>query len=110
MSTLLELPKVEVFVGDGFKFLANKLSYDVIITDSSDAVGPVASLFLFRFFFANFRFFFSGHSATTDTAALGRTTDGHNDDDSWQGPAGHTSYRCGSLSPFLTASLSLEGH
>jgi len=46
MSALLESPKVEVFIGDGFKFLANnKSSYDVIITDSSDPVGPAASLF-----------------------------------------------------------------
>lgn len=35
-----------MFVGDGFKFLAeNTSSYDVIITDSSDPVGPAASLF-----------------------------------------------------------------
>ena len=46
MSALLESPKVEVFIGDGFKFLAdNTSSYDVIITDSSDPVGPAASLF-----------------------------------------------------------------
>ncbi|KAI9440197.1 saccharopine dehydrogenase [Lactarius psammicola] len=46
MSALLESPKVRVFIGDGFKFLAdNTSSYDVIITDSSDPVGPAASLF-----------------------------------------------------------------
>lgn len=46
MSALLDSPKVEVFIGDGFKFLAeNKASYDVIITDSSDPVGPAESLF-----------------------------------------------------------------
>ncbi|KAH9174616.1 saccharopine dehydrogenase [Lactarius sanguifluus] len=46
MSALLESPKVKVFIGDGFKFLAdNTSSYDVIITDSSDPVGPAASLF-----------------------------------------------------------------
>jgi len=46
MSALLESPKVQVFIGDGFKFLAeNTSSYDVIITDSSDPVGPAASLF-----------------------------------------------------------------
>lgn len=46
MSRLLSDPKVVVFVGDGFKFLAeNTSSYDVIITDSSDPVGPAASLF-----------------------------------------------------------------
>ena len=46
MSRLLSDPKVVVHVGDGFKFLAeNTSSYDVIITDSSDPVGPAASLF-----------------------------------------------------------------
>lgn len=46
MSNLLASPKVEVFIGDGFKFLAdNTASYDVIITDSSDPVGPAAALF-----------------------------------------------------------------
>jgi hypothetical protein len=46
MSRLLSDQKVTVHVGDGFKFLAeNASSYDVIITDSSDPVGPAASLF-----------------------------------------------------------------
>ncbi|KAF8151352.1 saccharopine dehydrogenase [Crassisporium funariophilum] len=46
MSALLESPKVTVYVGDGFKFLAdNESTYDVIITDSSDPVGPAESLF-----------------------------------------------------------------
>ncbi|KAG8215664.1 S-adenosyl-L-methionine-dependent methyltransferase [Butyriboletus roseoflavus] len=46
MSSLLESPRVRVFVGDGFKFLAeNEATYDVIITDSSDPVGPAESLF-----------------------------------------------------------------
>ncbi|KAI0070070.1 saccharopine dehydrogenase [Panus rudis PR-1116 ss-1] len=46
MSSLLSDPRVTVFVGDGFKFLAeNKATYDVIITDSSDPVGPAESLF-----------------------------------------------------------------
>lgn len=46
MSELLESPKVTVFVGDGFKFLSdNKATYDVIITDSSDPVGPAEALF-----------------------------------------------------------------
>jgi spermidine synthase len=46
MSALLSSPKVTVFVGDGFKFLAeNQATYDVIITDSSDPVGPAESLF-----------------------------------------------------------------
>lgn len=46
MSNLLNDPRVTVFVGDGFKFLAdNESTYDVIITDSSDPVGPAESLF-----------------------------------------------------------------
>ena len=46
MSSLLGDPRVTVFIGDGFKFLADNTStYDVIITDSSDPVGPAASLF-----------------------------------------------------------------
>lgn len=46
MSELLASDRVEVFIGDGFKFLAdNTASYDVIITDSSDPVGPAAALF-----------------------------------------------------------------
>jgi spermidine synthase len=39
-------PRVEVFIGDGFKFLPEHTNeYDVIITDSSDPVGPAAALF-----------------------------------------------------------------
>jgi spermidine synthase / saccharopine dehydrogenase (NADP+, L-glutamate-forming) len=46
MSALLADKRVEVFIGDGFKFLEdNKGNYDVIITDSSDPVGPAESLF-----------------------------------------------------------------
>lgn len=46
MSELLSSPKVTVHIGDGFKFLAeNENTYDVIITDSSDPVGPAESLF-----------------------------------------------------------------
>ncbi|EJD40881.1 saccharopine dehydrogenase [Auricularia subglabra TFB-10046 SS5] len=46
MSALLESPRVRVHIGDGFKFLSDNTStYDVIITDSSDPVGPAASLF-----------------------------------------------------------------
>lgn len=46
MSALLASPKVTVHVGDGFKFLAtHEGTYDVIITDSSDPVGPAATLF-----------------------------------------------------------------
>ncbi|KAF8992516.1 Spermidine/spermine synthase [Cyathus striatus] len=46
MSSLLASPKVRVYVGDGFKFLAdNEGTYDVIITNSSDPVGPAEYLF-----------------------------------------------------------------
>ena len=46
MSALLESPRVTIFVGDGLKFLENNTSvYDVIITDSSDPVGPAKTLF-----------------------------------------------------------------
>ena len=46
MSSLLASPRVKVHVGDGFQFLAaNEATYDVIITDSSDPVGPAESLF-----------------------------------------------------------------
>lgn len=51
MSELLESKRVRVFIGDGFKFLAdNTATYDVIITDSSDPVGPAASLFQKSYF------------------------------------------------------------
>ncbi|KAL7422547.1 saccharopine dehydrogenase (NADP+, L-glutamate-forming) [Cryptotrichosporon argae] len=46
LSACYEDPRVEVFIGDGFKFLpAHKDEYDVIITDSSDPVGPAQALF-----------------------------------------------------------------
>ncbi|GAA5890862.1 hypothetical protein JCM6882_008838 [Rhodosporidiobolus microsporus] len=39
-------PRVTLFIGDGFKFLDDyKNEFDVIITDSSDPVGPANSLF-----------------------------------------------------------------
>lgn len=46
MSGLLSDSRVTVHIGDGFKFLAdNEGTYDVIITDSSDPVGPAKALF-----------------------------------------------------------------
>ncbi|KAH6905568.1 spermidine synthase [Coprinopsis sp. MPI-PUGE-AT-0042] len=46
MASVLSDPRVTVFIGDGFKFLAdNESTYDVIITDSSDPVGPAQTLF-----------------------------------------------------------------
>lgn len=48
MAAGLDHPKSKVIIGDGFAFLQdpkNKASFDVIITDSSDPVGPAESLF-----------------------------------------------------------------
>ena len=51
MSSLIDDPRVTVFIGDGFKFLAdNTGTYDVIITDSSDPDGPAITLFQKPFF------------------------------------------------------------
>ncbi|KAJ3124445.1 putrescine aminopropyltransferase [Nowakowskiella sp. JEL0407] len=44
-------PKVKVHIGDGFAYLKeNTATYDVIITDSSDPVGPAESLFQETFY------------------------------------------------------------
>ena len=44
-------PKVNVVIGDGFEYLKNNVgSYDVIITDSSDPVGPAEALFSESFY------------------------------------------------------------
>lgn len=46
LSLGLNNPKVTVVVGDGFEFLRNHCGeFDVIITDSSDPVGPAEHLF-----------------------------------------------------------------
>ncbi|KAB8338788.1 hypothetical protein FH972_021733 [Carpinus fangiana] len=46
MAVGFEHPSTETFIGDGFKFLADrKNEFDVIITDSSDPEGPAESLF-----------------------------------------------------------------
>ena len=48
MATGLSHPKSTVIIGDGFAFLQdpkNKGAFDVIITDSSDPVGPAEALF-----------------------------------------------------------------
>ena len=48
MAAGLDHPKSKVIIGDGFAFLQdpkNKAAFDVIITDSSDPVGPAESLF-----------------------------------------------------------------
>lgn len=39
-------PRVNLFIGDGLKFMGeHESTFDVIITDSSDPVGPAESLF-----------------------------------------------------------------
>jgi len=51
MSALLESQKVTVFVGDGFKFLeTHRATYDLVVTDSSDPVGPTEFLFQKSYF------------------------------------------------------------
>ncbi|KAJ2553150.1 putrescine aminopropyltransferase [Coemansia sp. RSA 1933] len=51
MSVSYSDPKVSVHIGDGFDFLQNKRDYfDVIITDSSDPVGPAESLYQSRYY------------------------------------------------------------
>ena len=51
MSACYKDPKVTVHIGDGFKFLPeHKNEYDVIITDSSDPVGPAEALFQPKYF------------------------------------------------------------
>jgi len=46
MASGFNNPKVKIYVEDGFEFLKNKKhEYDVIITDSSDPIGPAASLY-----------------------------------------------------------------
>ncbi|CAG8524607.1 7445_t:CDS:2 [Funneliformis caledonium] len=44
-------PKVTIHIGDGFPFLEDKVdSFDIIITDASDPVGPAESLFQERYY------------------------------------------------------------
>ena len=51
MAVGFQHPKVQVHIGDGFEYLRqNQGEYDVIITDSSDPVGPAESLFQESFY------------------------------------------------------------
>ncbi len=51
MSSCYKDKRITVHIGDGFKFLPDhKNSYDVIITDSSDPVGPAEALFKAPYF------------------------------------------------------------
>lgn len=46
LSSCFNSPKLELHIGDGFEFLRQrKNQFDVIITDSSDPIGPAESLF-----------------------------------------------------------------
>jgi spermidine synthase len=46
MSSGFNSPKLTLHVGDGFEFLkTHKNAFDIIITDSSDPIGPAESLF-----------------------------------------------------------------
>ena len=71
MSELLDSSRVRVYVGDGFKFLADNTStYDVIITDSSDPVGPAESLFQKPYFQLLFDALAPGGSISTQGECL----------------------------------------
>ncbi|KAI9593201.1 spermidine synthase [Syncephalis fuscata] len=51
MAVGFQHPKVTVHIGDGFEFMKNNQEeFDVIITDSSDPVGPAESLFQRQFY------------------------------------------------------------
>ncbi|KAL2914711.1 putrescine aminopropyltransferase [Polyrhizophydium stewartii] len=51
MAAGFQHPKVTIHVGDGFEYLKNNAAaYDVIITDSSDPVGPAEALFQESFY------------------------------------------------------------
>uniref|UniRef100_A0A183C527 PABS domain-containing protein n=1 Tax=Globodera pallida TaxID=36090 RepID=A0A183C527_GLOPA len=46
LSAAFDSPKLQLHIGDGFEFLkGQKDQFDVIITDSSDPIGPAESLF-----------------------------------------------------------------
>lgn len=51
MAKGFDSPKMNLTIGDGFEFMKNhKEEFDVIITDSSDPVGPAISLFQESYF------------------------------------------------------------
>ncbi|XP_049806575.1 spermidine synthase [Schistocerca nitens] len=51
MGQGLSHPKLKIHIGDGFKFMADhEEEFDIIITDSSDPVGPAVSLFQQEYF------------------------------------------------------------
>lgn len=71
MSIGYQHPAVETFIGDGFKFLADrKNEFDVIITDSSDPEGPAESLFQKPYFELLYGALKEGGVITTQGCAL----------------------------------------
>ncbi|KIV97879.1 spermidine synthase [Exophiala mesophila] len=71
MSIGYQHPAVETFIGDGFKFLADrKDEFDVIITDSSDPEGPAESLFQKPYFELLYGALKEGGVITTQGCAL----------------------------------------
>lgn len=51
MAKGFDSPKVQLNIGDGFEYMKNhKNEFDVIITDSSDPVGPAVNLFTESYF------------------------------------------------------------
>ena len=52
ISSALEHPKLNLLIDDGIKFVknANESSYDLVIIDSSDPVGPSEGLFTLEFY------------------------------------------------------------
>ncbi|RDW74214.1 hypothetical protein BP5796_07656 [Coleophoma crateriformis] len=71
MSASYSHPKVEVVVGDGFRFLQDyRNEFDVIITDSSDPEGPAESLFQKRYFELLFDALREGGVVSTQAGSL----------------------------------------
>lgn len=51
MAKGFDSPKLQLNIGDGFEYMRNhKNKFDVIITDSSDPVGPAVNLFTESYF------------------------------------------------------------
>jgi len=59
MAEAFEHPKVQVHIGDGFEFLKDKREvYDVVITDSSDPVGPAGRIFIYIYIYIYIYYFY----------------------------------------------------
>lgn len=71
MSSVLSDSRVIMHIGDGFKFLeTHEGTYDVIITDSSDPVGPAESLFQKPYFELLYRALTPGGHISTQGECL----------------------------------------